>query len=157
MPDVHEGCERFFRPGYNANLIDAWLPALDDVVSKLTAGARVADVGCGHGASAILMAQAFPKSKFVGIDYHESSIAVARERATQAGFCSGVAQTIGPPPSARTAIRENSRTRPDPIRPEGSEPSRTVLHKNARHPTEFRLIRCGNMGRVPTTRAGRVP
>ena len=58
--DVHEGCERFFRPGYNANLVAAWLPALDGVVEKLERGARVADVGCGHGASTILMAQAFP-------------------------------------------------------------------------------------------------
>jgi hypothetical protein len=61
--DVHEGCERFFRPGYNAHLIAEWLPALDGVVSKLERGARVADVGCGHGASTILMAQAFPHSR----------------------------------------------------------------------------------------------
>ena len=60
--DVHEGCERFFRPGYNANLISGWLPALDGVVAKLERGALVADVGCGHGASTILMAQAFPNS-----------------------------------------------------------------------------------------------
>ncbi|MGH3110861.1 MAG: SAM-dependent methyltransferase, partial [Gaiellaceae bacterium] len=69
--DVHEGCERFFRPGYNANLVGSWLPALDGVVAKLEQGARVADVGCGHGASTILMAQAFPRSTFVGSDYHE--------------------------------------------------------------------------------------
>jgi SAM-dependent methyltransferase len=83
--DVFEGCERFFRPGYNANLIPAWLPALDGVVEKLESGARVADVGCGHGASTILMAEAFPKSTFVGSDYHEGSIATARERADEAG------------------------------------------------------------------------
>jgi SAM-dependent methyltransferase len=83
--DVHEGCERFFRPGYNANLIGSWLPALDGVVAKLERGARVADVGCGHGASTILMAQAFPQSTFVGSDYHDGSIATARTRAEEAG------------------------------------------------------------------------
>src|SRR3954468_12889801 len=68
--DVFDGCERFFRPGYNANLVAAWLPALDGVVEKLEAGAKVADVGCGHGSSTILMAEAFPKSTFFGSDYH---------------------------------------------------------------------------------------
>jgi SAM-dependent methyltransferase len=82
---VHDGCERFFRPGYNANLIDAWLPALDGVVGRLEAGARVADVGCGHGASTILMATAFPRSAFVGSDYHAGSIETARQRAAAAG------------------------------------------------------------------------
>jgi SAM-dependent methyltransferase len=84
--DVHEGCERFFRPGYNANLIDAWLPALDGVVEALERGARVADIGCGHGASTILMAQAFPNSTFVGSDYHAGSIETARQRAQAAGL-----------------------------------------------------------------------
>jgi len=84
-PDVHVGCERFFRPGYAANLVESWLPALDGVVEKLERGARVADVGCGHGSSTILMAQAFPRSEFVGFDYHAESIAVARERAAAAG------------------------------------------------------------------------
>ena len=83
--DVHEGCERFFRPGYNAHLIAEWLPSLEGVVERLEAGALVADVGCGHGASTILMAQAFPNSKFVGTDYHAGSIATARERAAEAG------------------------------------------------------------------------
>jgi 2-polyprenyl-3-methyl-5-hydroxy-6-metoxy-1,4-benzoquinol methylase len=83
--DVHEGCERFFRPGYNANLIDGWLPALDGVVEKLQRGARVADVGCGHGASTILMASAFPNSTFSGSDYHAGSIETARARAAAAG------------------------------------------------------------------------
>src|SRR5947208_7261052 len=83
--DVHEGCERFFRPGYNANLIGSWLPALDGVVEKLERGATVADVGCGHGASTILMAQSFPRSTFVGSDYHDGSIATARTRAEAAG------------------------------------------------------------------------
>jgi SAM-dependent methyltransferase len=84
--DVHEGCERFVRASYAANLIDSWLPALDGVVEKLERGAWVADVGCGHGASTILMAQAFPESTFVGSDYHERSIATARTRAEQAGL-----------------------------------------------------------------------
>src|SRR3984957_17832633 len=64
--DVHEGCERFFRPGYHAHLVAEWLPALEGVVPKLEKGAKVADVGCGHGASTVLMAQAFPASRFVG-------------------------------------------------------------------------------------------
>ena len=83
--DIFDGCERFFRPGYNANLVSAWLPALDGVVDKLQRGAAVADVGCGHGASTILMAQAFPASTFAGSDYHEGSIATARQRAAEAG------------------------------------------------------------------------
>jgi SAM-dependent methyltransferase len=84
--DVHEGCERFFRTGYNAHLIGDWLPALDGVVAKLERGALVADVGCGHGASTILMAQAFPNSSFVGSDYHEGSIETARRQAQAAGM-----------------------------------------------------------------------
>jgi SAM-dependent methyltransferase len=82
--DVHEGCERFFRPGYNAHLVASWLPALEGVVDKLERGACVADIGCGHGASTILMAQAFPQSTFVGSDYHAGSIDTARERAQNA-------------------------------------------------------------------------
>ena len=83
--DVHDGCERFFRPGYNANLLTSWLPALTDVVGKLERGARVADIGCGHGASTILMASAYPQSTFVGSDYHPGSIEIARQRAAEAG------------------------------------------------------------------------
>jgi SAM-dependent methyltransferase len=83
--DVFDGCERFFRPGYNANLLPAWLPSLDGVVAKLEAGGKVADIGCGHGSSTILMATAFPNSTFVGSDYHEGSIETARERAKEAG------------------------------------------------------------------------
>jgi len=84
--DVFDGCERFFRPGYNANLISEWLPALEGVVEKLEFGIKVADIGCGHGSSTILMAQAYPKSTFVGSDYHEGSIETARERAREAGI-----------------------------------------------------------------------
>jgi SAM-dependent methyltransferase len=83
--DVHEGCERFFRPGYNAHLLTEWLPALDGVIAKLERGARVADIGCGHGASTVLMAKAYPNSRFVGSDYHEGSIETARARAEEAG------------------------------------------------------------------------
>jgi SAM-dependent methyltransferase len=93
---VHEGCERFFRPGYNANLVGSWLPALDGVVERLQQGARVADVGCGHGASTILMAQAFPESTFVGSDYHDGSIETALERAEAAGVADRVRFEIAP-------------------------------------------------------------
>ncbi|MCC6833173.1 MAG: class I SAM-dependent methyltransferase [Thermoleophilia bacterium] len=88
--DVLDGCERFFRPGYNANLVGSWLPALDGVVAKLERGARVADVGCGHGASTILMATRFPNSTFVASDYHAGSIATARRRAQEAGVADRV-------------------------------------------------------------------
>ena len=94
--DVHEGCERFFRPGYNANLVAEWLPALEGVIAKLTQGAKVADVGCGHGASTILMAQAFPNSTFVGSDYHEGSIETARARAQEAGVADRVRFQVAP-------------------------------------------------------------
>jgi SAM-dependent methyltransferase len=84
--DVFVGCERFFRPGYSANLVSSWLPALDGVEDKLRAGIRVADVGCGHGASTTLMAQAFPSSTFTGSDYHAESIDQARKRADGLGL-----------------------------------------------------------------------
>lgn len=75
------GVERFFRPGYKAHLVAEWLPSLDGVVEKLTRGAKVADVGCGHGVSTLIMAEAFPRSEFVGIDFHDGSIAHARKHA----------------------------------------------------------------------------
>ncbi|MBZ5685972.1 MAG: class I SAM-dependent methyltransferase [Acidobacteriia bacterium] len=87
--------EAFFRNGYRAHLTQTWIPSLSGVQEKLENGGCVADVGCGHGASAILMAQAFPKSKFVGIDYHESSITVARERAKQAGVADQIRFEVG--------------------------------------------------------------
>jgi SAM-dependent methyltransferase len=83
--DLYDGCERFFRPGYQANLVSAWLPALDGVVTKLQSGAQVADIGCGHGASTVIMAEAFPSSSFTGFDAHEPSIETARKRAADAG------------------------------------------------------------------------
>jgi SAM-dependent methyltransferase len=82
---LFHGTERFFRASYNANLLSSWLPALDGVVTKLQRGARAADVGCGHGASTVLMAKAFPNSEFVGIDYHAPSVETARARAAEAG------------------------------------------------------------------------
>jgi SAM-dependent methyltransferase len=84
--DLFAGTERFFRPGYAANLISSWIPALDGVQAKLERGARVADVGCGHGASTVLMAQAFPNSEFIGFDYHGPSIEHARQAAVDAGL-----------------------------------------------------------------------
>jgi len=83
---VFHGCEKFFRPGYAANLVSSWIPALSDVRQKLEAGARVADVGCGKGASTLLMAKAFPKSRFFGFDYHDKSIEAAREAAKGRGL-----------------------------------------------------------------------
>src|SRR5579859_7272167 len=83
--DVFSGCEMFFRPGYVANLVSNWLPALDGVTTKLEAGAKVADVGCGLGASTVLMAQSYPNSVIVGSDYHEGSIELARKRAADVG------------------------------------------------------------------------
>lgn len=82
---LFRGTEMFFRPGYAANLINSWIPALDGVEDKLKSGAKVADIGCGLGASTILMAQAFPNSSFMGFDYHDKSIEMARERAAEAG------------------------------------------------------------------------
>jgi SAM-dependent methyltransferase len=128
--DVFTGCERFFRPGYLANLMPSWLPALDGVEEKLRAGATVADIGCGHGSSTVLMANAFPASTFVGSDYHDGSIDQARQRATEAGVSDRVsfqvasAQTftggpydlvttfdaihdMGDPLGAATHVREN--------------------------------------------------
>lgn len=83
--DLFHGTELFFRAGYAANLVTSWIPALDGVEAKLRAGAKVADVGCGHGASTILMAGAYPESIFVGYDYHKDSVEAARARAAEAG------------------------------------------------------------------------
>ncbi len=90
-PDVFTGCELFFRPGYIANLIPAWIPALDGVEDKLRAGGSVADIGCGLGASTILLAQAYPNSRFTGSDYHDQSIEMARKHAGDAGVANRVA------------------------------------------------------------------
>lgn len=83
---LFNGTERFFRPGYAANLVSNWIPALDGVERKLRTGARAADVGCGHGASTIIMAKAYPETSFTGFDYHEPSIEHARQAAEEAGI-----------------------------------------------------------------------
>ncbi len=88
--NVHVGCERFFRPGYIANLVPNWIPALDGVREKLERGAKVADVGCGLGASSVLLGQAFPNSRIHGSDYHSESIELARKNATDAGVADRV-------------------------------------------------------------------
>jgi len=88
--ELFHGTERFFRPGYAAHLVSEWIPALSGVEARLKAGARVADVGCGHGASTVLMAQAYSKSTFAGFDYHEGSIQTARERARESGVADRV-------------------------------------------------------------------
>jgi len=93
--DVFHGCGRFYRAGYVGNLVQNWIPALDGVEARLKTGIRVADVGCGHGHSTILMAQAFPKSKFIGYDLHEESIEVARERAREAGIADRCTFEVG--------------------------------------------------------------
>ena len=131
--EVFTGCERFFRPGYLMSLLPDWIPALEGVQEKLERGATVADLGCGHGASTILMAEAFANSRFTGSDYHEGSIESARERAAEKGLGDRVsfevsgAQTIeardldlvttfdclhdmGDPLGAATRIRESLAT-----------------------------------------------
>ena len=97
---LFHGTERFFRASYNAHLLTSWLPSLDGAVARLSSGAKVADVGCGHGASTVLMAQAYPQSTFIGYDYHADSIRVARERAQSAGLKNArfeVADAVGYP------------------------------------------------------------
>ncbi len=87
---LFHGTERFFRPGYAAHLVSSWIPALEGMAQRLEKGARVADVGCGHGASTLIMAEAYPASTFVGFDYHEPSIAHARAAAKKAGVADRV-------------------------------------------------------------------
>lgn len=87
---LFRGTERFFRPGYRAHLVTEWIPALDGVEEKLRSGATIADVGCGHGASTILMARAYPNSRFVGFDYHSGSVETATKRAADAGVADRV-------------------------------------------------------------------
>lgn len=94
--DLFVGTERFFRPAYASQLVTTWLPALDGVVAKLEAGGRVADVGCGHGASTIELAKAFPAARVTGFDYHEESILTARRRAAEAGVDDRVRFEVAP-------------------------------------------------------------
>ena len=92
---LFSGTERFFRTSYQAHLVQEWLPSLDGVVAKLEAGAKVADVGCGHGASTIIMAKVFPKSKFVGFDYHAGSIDRAHQAAREADATAATFEVAG--------------------------------------------------------------
>jgi 2-polyprenyl-3-methyl-5-hydroxy-6-metoxy-1,4-benzoquinol methylase len=93
---VFTGCERFFRPGYNANLVSTWIPALDGVEEKLRVGARIADVGCGLGASSRLMAESYPRSRVTGFDYHKESIELARKKAEEAGLGDRLSFEVAP-------------------------------------------------------------
>ncbi|HKV88796.1 MAG TPA: methyltransferase [Candidatus Dormibacteraeota bacterium] len=95
-PGVPTGCERFFRPGYNANLVSAWIPALEGVEEKLRVGAKVADVGCGLGASSRLMAGAYPRSRITGFDYHQESIDQARQKSKEAGLADRLHYEVAP-------------------------------------------------------------
>jgi SAM-dependent methyltransferase len=94
-PLLYRGTERFFRPGYAAHLVSEWIPALDGVSEKLQRGACVADVGCGHGTSTIVMARAYPQSTFIGFDYHPASIERARELAREVGVAQRVSFEVG--------------------------------------------------------------
>jgi SAM-dependent methyltransferase len=94
--ELYPGCERFFAPGYRNHLVSSWIPALDDVEEKLRSGATVADIGCGHGASTVLMAEAYPNSRFAGFDYHDGSIEQARIRAAEAGLDGRVRFDVAP-------------------------------------------------------------
>jgi hypothetical protein len=100
-PCLFHGTERFFRPGYRANLVSQWLPALEGVVARLEQGAKVADVGCGHGASTVILAQAFPKSTIHGFDYHGPSIEQARQRAARRKWRGGPTSRRPAPASSR--------------------------------------------------------
>jgi SAM-dependent methyltransferase len=93
-PDLFVGTEKFFRPGYTAHLVESWIPSLTGIEEKLNSGGKVADIGCGHGASTIIMANAFPNSSFHGYDNHEASIEKARERAEAAGVADRVTFTV---------------------------------------------------------------
>jgi SAM-dependent methyltransferase len=93
---VFTGCERFFRPGYNANLVSTWIPALDGVEEKLRVGARIADIGCGVGASSRLLAESYPRSRVTGFDYHKESIELARKKAREAGLSDRLSFEVAP-------------------------------------------------------------
>src|ERR1700728_2865208 len=93
---LFEGTERFFRPTYLANLVSSWIPALEGVEEKLKKGAKVADIGCGHGASTLLMAKSYPNSQFFGFDYHGPSIETARKKAKEAQVSDRVTFQVSP-------------------------------------------------------------
>jgi 2-polyprenyl-3-methyl-5-hydroxy-6-metoxy-1,4-benzoquinol methylase len=93
---VFTGCERFFRPGYNANLVSTWIPALEGVEEKLRVGARIADIGCGLGASSRLLAESYPRSRVSGFDSHKESIELARKKAKEAGLSDRLSFEVAP-------------------------------------------------------------
>jgi 2-polyprenyl-3-methyl-5-hydroxy-6-metoxy-1,4-benzoquinol methylase len=95
--DVFEGCRRFFEPGYRANLVESWIPSLTDVHERLSASGRVADIGCGHGVTSLLIADAYPNSRVDGSDYHDGSIAEARRFAAEAGLSDRVTFSVSAP------------------------------------------------------------
>jgi SAM-dependent methyltransferase len=130
-PRLFEGTERFFRPGYVANLVSSWIPALDGVEDKLRAGARVADIGCGHGSSTLLLAASYPTSQIFGFDYHEPSVEQARKRAVDAGLADRVsfevASAVGCPGERYdlVAIFDALHDMPDPL--EAAQHVREIL------------------------------
>ena len=140
--DVFTGCEQFFRPGYIANLIPSWIPALDGVEDKLRAGAAVADIGCGLGASTILLAQEYPNSRFTGSDYHDQSIEMARKHAGDAGVADRVSfevvlgrdvlrYRLRPGRHLRLPARHGRSAGRGPARPPGAQARRHLAHRRA--------------------------
>ena len=144
------GARQFFRPGYIANLIPSWIPSLTGVQDKLAAGAKVADLGCGLGASTILLAQEYPNSSFTGSDYHDASIELARKRAGDAGVADRVnfevAQAAG---FSGTGLRPGRDLRLPARhgRPDGSRPARPASAQAGRHLAGRRAGRCRRHGR----------
>jgi hypothetical protein len=149
---LFRGTERFFRPGYRAHLVSEWIPALEGAQEKLERGAKVADVGCGHGASTVILAEAFPNSEFVGFDYHEPSIERAREVASQAGVANRVsfAQRIGAGLSGQR-VRPGVRVRLPPRhgRPGGRRGARPRDARARRHLDDRRAVRQRQRGGEP--------
>ncbi len=138
--DLFAGTERFFRPGYSANLVSSWIPSLDGVRAKLESGARVADVGCGHGASTLIMALAFPRSQFVGFDYHQASIEHARQAASA--------------PRPRATRRSGSRSAPRPAKHGCAKSSPRVASRVSAAPPRPRSTSSSKLDRSPADWGG---
>ena len=140
---VFHGCEKFFRPGYAANLAGSWIPALNDVQEKLEAGARVAEVGCGKGASTLLMAEAFPNSRFFGFDYHDKSIEAARESARRKGVADRVTFEVSKAkdfPGKRLRLCGRLRQLARHGRPDGGGCARAAVVGQGRHVDDRRAL-----------------